>query len=140
MQSPAKLSDGAGAYPSFATDGLASGGFNPRFSPDHRFRGSTPSRRSALKGRAMTENPSTTLHGTVEKIITSRVASEPEKAQISINGADDLYKQLRIENKLTDVAGNEVRLNRGATVEITVKAETHTVSTKNDRKIEIPEL
>src|SRR5579864_5853890 len=140
MQSPAKLSDGAGAYPSFATDGLASGGFNPRFSPDHRFRGSTPSRRSALKGRAMTENSSTTLRGTVEKIITSRVSSEPEKAQISINGADDLYKELRIENTLTDVGGNEVRLKRGATVEVTVKAEAQAVSTKTDKRTELPGL
>ena len=69
----------------------------------------------------MTENPSTTLHGTVEKIITSRVSSEPEKAQISIDGADELYKELRIENTLTDEGGNEVRLKRGATVEITVR-------------------
>jgi len=53
----------------------------------------------------MTENPSTTLHGTVEKIITSRVSSEPEKAQISIDGADHLYKELRIENTLTDDGG-----------------------------------
>ncbi len=85
----------------------------------------------------MTENPSTTLHGTVEKIIASRVSSEAEKAQISIDGADDLYKQLRIENTLTDEGGNEVRLKRGATVEITVKAEAQAVSTRNDG---LPEL
>jgi len=88
----------------------------------------------------MTENPSTTLHGTVEKIITSRVSSEPEKAQISVDGADDLYKELRIENTLTDEGGNEVRLKRGATVEITVKAEAQVVSTKNDKRTELPEL
>jgi uncharacterized protein YfaS (alpha-2-macroglobulin family) len=87
----------------------------------------------------MTENPSTTLHGTVDKIITSRVSSEPEKAQISVDGADDLYKQLRIENTLTDEGGNEVRLKRGATVEITVKAEAQAVSTKNQKRIELPE-
>jgi uncharacterized protein YfaS (alpha-2-macroglobulin family) len=85
----------------------------------------------------MTENPSTTLHGTVEKIIASRVSSEAEKAQISVDGADDLYKQLRIENTLTDEGGNEVRLKRGATVEITVKAEPQAVSTRNDG---LPEL
>jgi uncharacterized protein YfaS (alpha-2-macroglobulin family) len=87
----------------------------------------------------MTENPSTTLHGTVGKIITSRVSSEPEKAQISVDGADDLYKQLRIENTLTDEGGNEVRLKLGATVEITVKAEAQAVSTKNQKRIELPE-
>ena len=88
----------------------------------------------------MTENSSTTLRGTVEKIITSRVSSEPEKAQISINGADDLYKELRIENTLTDVGGNEVRLKRGATVEVTVKAEAQAVSTKTDKRTELPGL
>jgi hypothetical protein len=82
----------------------------------------------------MTENPSATLHGTVEKIIPSRVSSEPERAQISIDGADDLYKELRIENTLTDEGGNEVRLKRGAAVEITVKAESQSVSKKNENE------
>ena len=36
----------------------------------------------------MTEQTSTTLHGTVEKIITSSDPSEPEKAQIAIENAD----------------------------------------------------
>jgi hypothetical protein len=81
----------------------------------------------------MPENPSTTLHGTVEKIITSRVCSEPEKAQISITGADDLYKQLRIENRLTDEGGNHVRLQRGATLKIIVEAEPQAVSTKAEK-------
>lgn len=100
MQPPAKLSEGAGAYPSFAADGLASRGLNQPFSSDLRFRGSTQSRRSALSGREMTENSSTSLCGTVEKIITSRLSTEPEKAQISIEGADHLYKEFRVENAL----------------------------------------
>lgn len=87
----------------------------------------------------MTENPSTTLHGSVEKIITSRVSSEPEKAQISFDRAHDLYKELRIENTLSDEGGNEVRLKRGATVEIPVEAEPQAVSTKNEKKTELPE-
>jgi len=82
----------------------------------------------------MTENPSTTLHGTVDKIITSRVSSETEKAQISIDGADDLYKQLRIKNTLTDEGGNEVCLERGANVEITVEVDPQASSTKNDKQ------
>jgi hypothetical protein len=75
------------------------------------------------------------LHGLVEKIITSRVSSEPEKAQISVDGADDLYKELRIENTLTDEGGNEVRLKREDTVEITVEAEPQAVSTKTKKKL-----
>jgi hypothetical protein len=42
------------------------------------------------------EKPSTTLPGTVEKIIKPIVPSEPEKAQIGIHGGDDLYREIRI--------------------------------------------
>ena len=44
-------------------------------------------------------NPSTTLRGTVEKIIASLIPSEPERAQIAVEVADHLYKELRIGNK-----------------------------------------
>jgi hypothetical protein len=71
----------------------------------------------------MTDKPSTTLPGTVEEIIKSPYPSEPEKAQIAIEGADQLYKEIRIENTLTDENGNKVRLKQGAEVEVTVEAE-----------------
>ena len=71
----------------------------------------------------MTENSSTTLRGTVEKIITSRVSTEPEKALISIEGADQLYKELRIENTLADERGKEVHLKQGDAVEVTIEVE-----------------
>lgn len=69
----------------------------------------------------MTENPSTSLVGTVEKIIKPLVPSEPEKAQIAVEGADHLYRELRIDNTLIDAGGNEVRLKPGAEVEVTVE-------------------
>jgi len=81
----------------------------------------------------MNENPSTTLHGTVEKIIPPAVPSEPERAQIAIEGADILYKELRIENTLTDTDGNEVHLKRGAKVDVTVEAEHKGVTAKSDQ-------
>ena len=71
----------------------------------------------------MTEKPSATLSGTVEKIIKSPDPSEPEKAQIAVEGADHLYKELRIENNLTDEDGNLVRLKQGAKVDVTVEAD-----------------
>ena len=73
----------------------------------------------------MSENASVTLPGTVEKIIPSPIQSEPEKAQISIEGADDLYREIRIENTLTDENGHEVCLKKGAEVEVTVEADRH---------------
>jgi hypothetical protein len=69
------------------------------------------------------EKPSITLPGTVEKIIKPPVPTMPEKAQISVEGADDLYKEIRLENALTDENGTEVKLKEGAKVEVTLEAD-----------------
>jgi hypothetical protein len=42
----------------------------------------------------MAKKPSVTLPGTVEHIIKPSHPSEPEKAQIAIEGADDLYREI----------------------------------------------
>ena len=76
------------------------------------------------------EKPSTTLPGTVQKIIKSPHPSEPEKAEIAIEGAEHLYKEIRIENTLKDKNGNEVRLKEGAEVEVTVEAEPEATTPK----------
>jgi hypothetical protein len=70
----------------------------------------------------MPEKSNVTLPGTVEKIIPSPHLSEPEKVQIAVKKADDLYKEIRIENALQDEEGNEVALKEGAEVEVTVEA------------------
>jgi uncharacterized cupredoxin-like copper-binding protein len=67
--------------------------------------------------------PETTLNGTVEKIIKPSHPHDNEKAQIAVEGADHLYRELRIENKLTDEDGKEVALKPGAEVELTVEAD-----------------
>jgi hypothetical protein len=69
------------------------------------------------------EKPSVTLPGTVEKIIEPVHPSMPQKAEIAVHGADELYQEIRIENTLTDQRGDEVRLKEGARVEVTVEAE-----------------
>lgn len=71
----------------------------------------------------MSENPNIKLPATVEKIIPSPDPNAPEKAQINIQqGADPLYKEIRIENTLTDGNGKKVKLKEGAAVELTVEA------------------
>ena len=70
------------------------------------------------------EQPSTTMPGTVDKIIPSPRPSQPEKAQIAVGGADHGYRDLRIENTLTDEHGDDVRLKKGAHVEVTVTVES----------------
>ena len=82
----------------------------------------------------MPEKPSVKMPGTVEKIIQPVHPSQPEKAQISVEGADDLYREIRIENSLTDENGDEVRLKKGAEVEITVEADPEATTPKSKGK------
>ena len=70
----------------------------------------------------ISEQPSTILPGTVDKLIPSPTPTLSEKAQISIEGEPG-YRDLRIENSLTDEHGDEVKLKKGAHVEVTVTAE-----------------
>ncbi len=76
------------------------------------------------------ERPSTTMPGTVDKIFASRTRRKPEKAQIGVDGAGRRYRKLRIENSLTDEHGDEVKLKKGAHVEVTVAAEGKTSTAK----------
>jgi hypothetical protein len=82
----------------------------------------------------MSEKPSTTLPATVERIIKPLVPSEPERAQIAVEGADHLYRELRIENTLTDENGDTVKLKPGAEVEVTIAAESGATVPKSDGK------
>jgi hypothetical protein len=69
------------------------------------------------------EQPSTSMLGTVNKIIPSPRPSQPENARIAVTGPDRRTQDLRIENTLTDEHGDEVRLKKGAHVEITITAK-----------------
>jgi hypothetical protein len=76
------------------------------------------------------EKPTVTLPGTVEKIIPAVGNLVPEQAQINIEGAEHLYREVRIDNKLQDAGGNEVSLKKGADVEVTIKADPDSVKPK----------
>jgi hypothetical protein len=64
-----------------------------------------------------------TFPGTVEKIIPAIGDHIPEKAEIKIEGADDLYREVRIENEMVDAEGNAVKLKKGAEVDVTIEAD-----------------
>ena len=72
------------------------------------------------------EQPSTTMPGTVDKIVPSPRPSQPERAQIVVDRTDHRHRDLRIENTLTDEHGDDVKLKKGAHVEVTVTAEPKT--------------
>jgi hypothetical protein len=69
------------------------------------------------------ERPSTTMPGIVNKIIPSPQTSQPEKAQIAVEGTDQRYRNLRIDNTLTDEHGDDVKLKKGAHVDVIVTAK-----------------
>jgi uncharacterized protein YfaS (alpha-2-macroglobulin family) len=73
----------------------------------------------------MDEKPNATLSGTVEMIIKSPLANEPERAQIAVEEADHSYMQIRIENTLTDENGEEVHLKPDAKVRVTVRSRAN---------------
>ncbi|MCU1239859.1 MAG: hypothetical protein JWO71_585 [Candidatus Acidoferrum typicum] len=73
----------------------------------------------------MKSKPKTTKHGTVKKIIKSPHPSVPEKAEVQVHEADELYREIRIDNELEDERGDKVKLKEDADVDITFEAETN---------------
>jgi hypothetical protein len=80
----------------------------------------------------MAEKPSVTLSGTVEKIIRPLIPASSEKAQIAVEQADHLYREIRIDNSLTDAGGKTVQLKPGAEVQVVIEAEPEGTITKSE--------
>ncbi len=73
----------------------------------------------------------------MEKVIRPHPSSgEPEKAQIGLEGADHLYREIRVPNSLTDSEGHKVKLEEGAEVE--VKIETDNVAVNSSHGTQKP--
>jgi len=64
------------------------------------------------------------LQGTVQKVIKPAIPSQREKAQIDIHDADDLYREIRIENVVTDEKGEKAQLKPGAEADVIVEADS----------------
>ncbi len=70
------------------------------------------------------QKASATLPGKVERVIQPHPRSgEPEKAEIAVEGADHLYREIRVPNRLVDSDGNTVKLKPGAEVEVKIEAD-----------------
>ena len=80
---------------------------------------------------ASAEVSTVTFPATVEKVIPSRHAGEPDKAQIALDNGEDLYREIRIENTLKDDRGKPVELKEGAEVKVTIAAEPEATVKKN---------
>jgi len=64
------------------------------------------------------------LRGKVEKVIKPAYPAEPEKAQITVEDADHLYREIRVENVLTDENGEKATLKPGAKVDVVLEADS----------------
>jgi hypothetical protein len=73
------------------------------------------------------------LHGVVEKIIRPTHPSQSEKAQIAIKEADDLYREIRVDNTMPDEKGGSVGLKQGAEVDVTIEADSSATLKKPDK-------
>jgi len=71
------------------------------------------------------------LRGRVQRVIKP-VANEPEKAEIEVDEAEDLYREIRIENVVTDENGEQARLKPGAKVDVVVEADSDATIKKPD--------
>jgi hypothetical protein len=72
------------------------------------------------------------LKGMVQKVIKPFAPNEPEKAQINVHDADDLYREIRIENVVADEDGNKAQLKPGADVDVIVEADSEATTNKKD--------
>jgi hypothetical protein len=80
----------------------------------------------------MKSKPRVRKKGVVEKIIKPPLPSMPEKAQIEVEDADHLYKEIRIENTLQDENGKKVKLKEGASVDVVIEADANSTERKNE--------
>lgn len=77
------------------------------------------------------QRASTTLPGKVERVIQTHPHSgEPEKAQIAVEGADHLYREIRVPHRLVDGDGKKVKLKEGTEVEVTIEADPVVTTTE----------
>jgi ribonucleotide reductase beta subunit family protein with ferritin-like domain len=63
------------------------------------------------------------MRGTVQKVIKPVLKDEKEKAQIHIDGAEELYREIRVENELKDESGSKSRLEEGAEIDVILEAD-----------------
>ena len=70
------------------------------------------------------------LLGKVEKVIKSKHHSQPEMAQIAIDGAEDLYREIRVDNELTDGDGVKVSLKQGEEIDVILEADADATAKK----------
>jgi len=63
------------------------------------------------------------LRGKVQKVIKPMLPHEHDKIEISVEDADDLYREIRVENVVEDENGEKARLKPGAEIDVVLEAD-----------------
>ena len=72
--------------------------------------------------------PWRTVPAVVSKVVKPLSDGQPEKVEIGVGGgAEDLFREIRIENAFLDVDGSLISLKQGAELEVTFEAETRII-------------
>lgn len=72
------------------------------------------------------------LSASVRKIIPPLMSGEAETVEISLDDAEDLYREIRIANIFTDQNGAAGSLRPGSRVDVIVEADTEAVPEETD--------
>jgi len=72
-----------------------------------------------------------TLAGIVEKIVPAVYPGDTEKAQVTVEKAEPLYREIRVENKVRTASGEDAKLKPGAEVQVTIEADSDATINKD---------
>jgi hypothetical protein len=67
-----------------------------------------------------------------KRSLNRSLRANQKKRMIAVHGADDLYREIRVENTLHNANGEKVRLKPGAEVDVTIEASVDAVEKKTD--------
>jgi hypothetical protein len=84
----------------------------------------------AAGGLLMRKKKQKKMRGSVQKVIQPLIPGEPERAQIGIDEADHLYREIRVENVVTDEKGEKGSLKPGAEVDVILEADADATTKK----------
>ena len=88
-----------------------------------RFHGSSASRR---------KRPWRATSGVVQRIVKSFDPKRSDSIEITLAEAEDLFREIRIENKFTDATGQQVALKQGSHVDVTFEADQEDIVKTED--------
>jgi len=70
------------------------------------------------------------MKGKVDKVVKPVYPGQKEKAQIEVEDAEPLYRELRVDNEVVDENGHKSALEPGAEVDVVIEAGSNAMTKK----------